>query len=130
MNFLKIARDILAAKSRRAAETGAPSEVKVMAVLADGSGEAVEYEVECSVETFDVQKVTRVDTAQEVDAEAFKVIFGKAALEKLAEEAAELAGSIEEARGEEELGAEPAPEPADAGTHPAPAGPPDMDDLG
>jgi hypothetical protein len=116
MNFLKIARSIVRT-TRRAAETGAPTEVSVTAHMADGSGTEVEYAVECSVGPtgFDVSRVERVDTMQDVEPEAFKIMYGKAALEKLREEAEGRSGEIEEARAEEELG-EAAPE--------APSGPP------
>lgn len=98
LNFLKIARNILA--------KDVPSDVTVTATMCDGSGQDVEYSVECSVGAgFDVTRVVRVDTSQEVDPEAFKTVYGKAALLKLKEQAAALASEIAEARAAEALDA-------------------------
>lgn len=101
MNLLKVAREI--AYGRRASEEGPPSEVRIVTSLADGSGKDVEYAIECSVgeSGFDVVRVERVDTAQEVDPEAFKTIYGRGALETLLVQAEVQAGEIEEARDEE-----------------------------
>lgn len=110
--------DIARIASRIASD--APMAVIVPANMCDGSGEDVEYEVECEVEPqLELVKVIRKDTAQEVDVSAFKVVYGKIALMKLWEAARERATEIETARREETLDAKPGRKP-----RPAPPVPP------
>jgi hypothetical protein len=99
-----MALDILKIAARIAAPVETMT-VEVECSMCDGSGEDVEYKIECEVSPQDLElrKVTRVDTNQEVDPEAFQIVFGKTALMALWEEAKQRAIDITQARREESL---------------------------
>jgi hypothetical protein len=120
-----MALDILKIAARIAAPVETMT-VEVECSMCDGSGEDVEYKVECEVspQDLEIRQVTRIDTNQEVDPEAFQIVFGKTALMTLWEEAKQRAMDITQARREESMESKGGGGVGGGGAPPKPKGPP------
>lgn len=75
-------------------------EFPVTAQMCDGDGDEISYQciVEADRHGFHLKRVTRTDTNEDVNPQAFSICFGKSALEKLGTEIYESLEGIQESR--------------------------------